>query len=166
MHSQWVNCFMERTISSYKPEVPKKWLLFISGILWLFACTILIRKGTFYVLDYSHHILFNIALGFISGILFFLLIFYRIVKKHIVHIVKLDSEKPRIFLFTGIRGYIIIVVMILSGLLLRKLQYIDMMSLHVFYICMGTALFIASLKFFYSLIIYKKLLISGSSMVN
>lgn len=157
---------MERTISSYKPGIPKKWLLFISGILWFFACTMLIRKGTFYVLDYSHHILFNIAVGFMSGILFFSLIFYQIVRKHIQRIVKLDSEKPCMFSFTGIRGYIIIAVMISSGLLLRKLQLIDMMSLHVFYICMGTSLFIASLKFFYSLLIFKKLAVSNTSRVN
>ena len=157
---------MERTISSYKPGVPKRWLLFISGILWFFTCTILIRKGTFYVLDFSHHILFNITVGFLSGILFFSLIFFRIVKKHILRIVKLDCEKPCIFSLTGIRGYVIIAVMISTGLLLRKFQFIDMISLHVFYICMGTSLFITSLKFFYSLIILKKLLVSDSSKVN
>jgi hypothetical protein len=157
---------MERALSSYKPGIPKKWLLLISGILWLVASWFLFKKGTYYLFDYSHHILFNIVIGFICGILFFFIVFHRIANKYIQRIVKLDSEKPCLFSFTGIKGYIMIVVMISAGLLLRKIQIIDTMSLHVFFICMGTALFFASLKFFYSLLTYRKLVVSGASSVK
>jgi len=107
--------------------------------------------------DYSHHILFNVGLGFITGILFFAFIFFRIVKKHVTRILKLNSEKPCLFAFTGISGYITIGLMVSAGIFLRKFHLIDYMTLNVFYICMGTALFISSIKFFISVITFRRL---------
>lgn len=157
---------MERALSTYKYGVSKKWLLFISGIVWLFACTIFIRQGTFYVLDYSHHILFNIFLGLSCGVISFFIFFYGIVKKHIQNITKLDSEKFNIFSFTDIKVYIIVAILVLSGLLLGKLHYVDMMSLHIFYICMGMVFFITSLMFLYSMLFYKKMSVSNTPSIS
>lgn len=154
---------MERAITPYKPSIPKKWLLFISGIIWFFACAFLIKKGTIYIYYYSHHLLFNVGLGFLSGLLFFSFIFYKVAKKHVNSIIKLDCEKPGIFSYRGINDYFIIAFMIITGLLLWKFQFINTLSLNIFYICMGTALFISSLIFFYHLLFYKKYNFSENS---
>ena len=157
---------MERALSSYKSSVSKKWLLFISGLVWLFACSIFVRQGIFYLIDYSHHILFNVFLGLASGIVFFFILFFGISRKHIQNIIKFDSEKHSIFHFADIKIYIIVAFLVISGLLLGKFHYVDMMSLHIFYICMGTVFFFVFLQFLFSLLFYKKINVSKTPVVN
>lgn len=157
---------MERTITTYKPSISKKWFLLVSGILWFFASTMLIRSGTFFMFDYSHHILFNIAVGFLGGLILFAVVFYSILKKDVSRIVKTDNERFSILSITGLKGYVVVAILISAGILLKRFHYIDMMNQHIFYISLGTAMLIASMKFFYSLLIFKKLSISLSGRNN
>jgi hypothetical protein len=157
---------LERTLSSYKLSLSKKWLLLIFGAGWFFASSILMRSGTFYMFDYSHHILFNLAIGFLVGLIFFAFLFYKIVRSNVNRILKSENEKIGVLFYIGFKDSIIVAVLISFGLVLYKFHYIDMMNLHVFYICMGTAIFFASLKFFYSLIFYKKRILSNAGGLN
>jgi hypothetical protein len=156
---------MERSITSYKPAISKRLFLFASGIVWLLASSIFFRKGTFFIFYYSHHILFNIALGCFAGFLVYLVLFNGMIKKHITRIVKSDSIKFFNLGLSGLNRYITLALILSVSLMLKKIHYIDLMTVNVIYICLGVIIFLSSLKFFFSVLTLKKHTESNASTI-
>ena len=149
---------MERTLLPYnKLDVSKKGLLLIAGIIWLLAGSMLINRSTGYLLENSHHILFHFLIGFGLGIILFAILFFKISKKYTERIININEDKPVIFSFASFRGYILIITLIGIGLYLRRTEYIDHLHLSIAYICIGFGIVFSSVKFFYSVITFKKL---------
>jgi len=148
---------MDRAISSYKPSVSKKTLLLIAGIIWLAGGYILLNKGALFILEYSHHILFHFIIGISSGFIFFLIFFFNISKNYINRIVLLCSDKPNIFSFNNFKIYILLVFIIVSLLFLKRFNYIDHTLISILYISIGCSYLLSSIKFFYSILTFKKI---------
>jgi len=83
------------------------------------------------------------------GMLFYVLMFAKISHKHIRRIKGLNIPYPCAFSFFNARGYLMMAVMIIGGIMLRNLDLIDKEWLYNFYVTMGVPLLISAFRFFY-----------------
>jgi SanA protein len=141
---------------NYKPGVPKRILLFIAGFMWTFAGSMLWFRGFKTVIECGFPVKWTLWIGFIGGLLFYLLLFARISLKHSKRIFAIPVDKPCAFSFFSIKGYIMMLLMISSGVLLRLSGSVDPVIIGVFYVIMGFPLLLSSLRFWYFGIRYKK----------
>lgn len=133
----------------FKPSVSRHNLLFIAAIAWLTAGGILSGRGLSYVTAFSHYPAFRTILAMLTGCVFYVLLFAKISGRHIRRIHGLNIPYPCAFSFFNIRGYLMMALMITSGILLRRSGLLDIEWLSTFYIVMGTPLLISSARFFY-----------------
>jgi len=110
---------------------------------------ILISRALFELWSIHHYLLTEILIGVILGILFYLVLFARISKKHITRITLITVDNPCFFSFFNFRSYIMMAIMITSGILLRKMDIIDHEILYTFYLTMGVPLLVSAFRFFY-----------------
>lgn len=129
----------------------------IAGILWSIAGGMLIFKGISLLLSENFTLITLLITGIAVGVTFYFLLFSRISLKHINRIFRIDIIRPCFFSFFSPRSYVLMTIMISTGLILRKLDIINHEVLGVFYISMGTPLLISSLRFYYSWIKYKSM---------
>lgn len=138
-----------KTLINLKPGISKRYLLFVAAIVWSFAGFKLNSIG--FVL--FHHIpgifAFKLAGCIILGVLFFILMFNKLSKKHIIRMINLPSEKPFILFFFNLRSYILMTVMMTSGILTRKYELLPKEYIAVIYVVMGIPLLLSSIKFYY-----------------
>ncbi|OIP04692.1 MAG: hypothetical protein AUJ97_02410 [Bacteroidetes bacterium CG2_30_32_10] len=144
-------------INSLKPAISKKHLLVIAGIIWSFAGGMLLTKGISLLLIEKSNIIFELIIGVTLGILFYFFMFSKISFKHIDRIFRIEITKPCLFSFFSIRSYVMMILMISTGIGLRKLDIINHEVLSVFYITMGTPLLMSSMRFYYYWFKYKSL---------
>jgi len=143
-------------ILSIKPGIAKRYLLFLAAFVWTFAGGMLLFKGISYF-NYAHNYLWlNIVVSSIGGLLFYLLLFSRISIKHVRRIIALESNFPCLFSFFSIKSYIIMTIMITSGILLKKLNIILPEPLSIIDATMGIPLLLSALRFYYVGIYYQR----------
>jgi hypothetical protein len=140
-----------------KPKVSRHNLLFIAGLAWTTAGGILMWRGLDYELRHSHHIWINLLFGLLIGIPFYVILFARISRKHIKRIRGLQIPYPCAFSFFNIRSYILMMLMITSGILLRKFDLVNREYLFIFYIGMAIPLLMSALRFYYAWFTKKEL---------
>lgn len=133
----------------YNPKTSKRNLLLIAGIIWTFAGGMLLIKGFFYELHFPEYLWLKLLIGFVSGVLFFYFLFFKISLRYITRIVNLKNDKPSIFSFFGLKSYILMGFMISLGIFVRKSGYVSLEYYSVFYITMGIPLFLSAMRFFY-----------------
>ena len=141
-------------LQTFKPKAPKRYLLFFAAFVWTFAGGMLIYKGILLSIEDPESLGLKIPLGIVGGGVFYWLLFSRISRKHSKRIVNLKMEKPCLFSFFNIRSYILMGIMITSGVLLRKFGIIPHQYLVVVYFTMGIPLFLSSFRFYYQGIFY------------
>jgi hypothetical protein len=142
-------------IQLIKPGVPKRYLFFIAAFVWTFAGVMLLYRGFKYLVPETNHGVIKLMLIFISGILFYVLLFSRISRRHTDRIHGIDLEKPCLFSFFNIRSYLLMSVMISSGIVLRTTGIVNPEYLSMVYITMGIPLLLSSVRFYYNGIRYK-----------
>jgi len=138
-----------------KPAVPKRYLLFVAASVWTLAGLILWFRAAAMVIQEHFSLLWSIAIAITWGVLFYLLIFARISLKHTRRIFKIELERPCVFSFFSGRSYILMVVMISSGVFLRLSGAVDTVIIGVFYMIMGVPLVLSSVRFWHYGIMYK-----------
>jgi hypothetical protein len=106
-------------------------------------------RGFIYIFIKGYNKSIEIFIASVIGILFYILLFDRISLKHIIRMKSKEIEKPCLFSFFDIRGYIVMSMMIATGITVRHYKIIPPDYLNTFYIGMGIPLIISSLKFFY-----------------
>ena len=139
-----------------KPGIPKRYLLFVAALVWTFAGGMLLYRG-FYMLElYPQRIWIKISGSIIAGIVFFVFMFSGISVKHSLRIVNLKHERPCLFSFFNWKSYLMMAIMMTFGVTLRTTGIISPKYLSVFYIAMGTPLFLSAFRFYYFGIFYQK----------
>ena len=134
---------------TFKPGIPKRYLLFVAACVWTFAGGMLLFRG-FSVLKFNSVGIDLEELGCIlAGILFYKFMFSVISFKHIHRILSIQIEKPCFFSFFNWRSYLMMTVMMTVGITLRLSGIIPLNYLSLFYISMGTPLFISAMRFYY-----------------
>jgi len=141
-------------IQSLKPELPRRYLLFIAALVWTFAGGMLLYKGSMLFLQNYHFFWLRLIGSAIGGIMFYILLFSKISFKHTRRIVNLKNDNPCAFSFFDIKSYILMTVMITSGIMLRKSGLLAQEYLSVLYITMGIPLFLSAFRFYYYGIFY------------
>ena len=135
----------------WKPGVPKNVLLLIAGILWI---------GTGIMLDtlsYSwlraedlYDALMSSVIGFLCALVIHHFGFLRIVDRNLDRILPMEGRRC-IFSFMPWKSYVLIIVMVLIGVLLRH-SPIPKLYLSMLYIGIGTALILSSVRYLRHLI--------------
>jgi hypothetical protein len=136
-------------IQKYKPSVSKHNLLFIAGLAWTTAGGILAGRGLSYLFEHGHYLGLRLAGGLLFGLVFYVLLFAKISRKHIKRIHMLNIPFPCAFSFFNVRGYLMMAIMISSGIMLRRFDVINKEWLYNFYVTMGVPLLISAARFFY-----------------
>jgi len=135
-------------LEKIKPSINKRSLLLVAGCAWTMAGGILISRALLELWSIHHYLLTEVLIGIILGILFYLVLFARISKKHITRINLITIDNPCFFSFFNLRDYIMMTIMITTGILLRKLDIINHEILYTFYLTMGIPLLVSAFRFF------------------
>jgi hypothetical protein len=133
-----------------KPSVSRHNLLFIAGLAWTTAGGILMWRGLDYEIRHSPHLWLNILAGVLIGIPFYFILFAKISLKHISRIKGLSIPYPCAFSFFNFRSYIMMMLMITAGILLRKFDVVNREYLFTFYIGMALPLLISAIRFYFA----------------
>jgi len=136
-------------LQTCKPGISKRYLLLVAAFVWTFAGGMLLFRG-FRVLKFNSTIIdFEESGSILAGILFYKFMFSSISSKHINRILNIRIEKPCFFSFFNWRSYLLMTLMITAGITLRLSGLVPLNYLSLFYIAMGTPLFISAVRFYY-----------------
>jgi hypothetical protein len=138
---------MQSKIKKYDPAVDKRFLILFSGILWSIVGIILCRLAIYWLslASLQNAIWLGLA-GFILSFLIYRFGFLKLVSKNTGRILSKEG-KVCIFAFQPWKSYLIIVVMILLGIILRH-SPIPKPYLSIIYIGFGGAMILSSLVYY------------------
>ena len=130
----------------FKPAVTKNVLLFLAGFVWLCVGTMLLVFAYSWLSDAPRTISFmSFGFGVVVALLVHHFGFLKIVDKNIERILPM-VEKKCLFSFITWKSYMIIIVMVSMGTLLRH-SAIPQQYLAILYTGIGLALILSSLRY-------------------
>lgn len=135
-------------IRKFKPAVTKRTLLFIAGCFWTFAGGMLIYRGLGGLIPLHHYLFPEILIALAGGTCFYVFLFIKISKKHIKRISLIQVDNPCFFSFFNFKSYGLVIIMITTGIVLRKTDIIGHEYLFTFYFAMGIPLLLSAIRFF------------------
>lgn len=121
-------------------------LLLIAGGVWFVAGANIARIGIEAYIQDSVTFL-NIILSFTIGVLFWFMAFYKLTVKHTRRITGYANERQPLMKFFDTRSFIIMIVMMSGGILIRAFHLLPSQFIAVFYTGLGCALALAGLLF-------------------
>ena len=135
----------------WKPAVPKSILLLVAGLLWIGVGIMLDSLAVSWLRTETPGYFYSAAaVGFIAALIIHHFGFLRIVDKNLARILPMEGRRC-VFAFMPWRSYILVIVMVSGGLLLR-LSPIPKKYLAILYMAIGTALFLSSIRYLRHLI--------------
>ncbi len=144
-----------KKIEKWKPGVPKSALLLIAGIMWIMVGIML--NGLVYSwlrTERRDYALLALAIGFVCSLVIHHFGFLRLVDRNLDRILPMEGRRC-IFSFMPWKSYILIIIMIIIGFLLRH-SPIPKLYLAVLYSGIGTALFLSCVRYLRHLIVTLK----------
>ncbi|NOY82111.1 MAG: hypothetical protein GXP31_14030 [Kiritimatiellaeota bacterium] len=130
----------------FNPAVPKSVLLFLAGLVWLCVGTMLLVFACSWLPDASRTISYMFfGFGVVMALLVHHFLFLKIVDKNIARILPM-VEKKCLFSFITWKSYMIIIVMVTMGTLLRHSTF-PKQYLAILYVGIGLALMLSSLRY-------------------
>ncbi len=147
---------MSFKFSNIIPMVSHRVLLFIATAVWAMAGIMLMMRGWSGISGSGVEFLVKILGSYLAGVAFYLLMFKKISSKNVGRI--LNNPKPKLpfYSFFNAKGYIMMTLMMSLGITVRKAELIPFEYLALFYITMGTPLFLSAFKYLYYAVVYKK----------
>ena len=134
--------------------VRRETLLIIAGLLWLFAGTKVFLLGLSLYGPYEDGI--NLLFSAEIFALFLAFAFRPVVRKHRARIKALEEKRQPIFYFFDRKSYIMMVMMMAIGFVVRAFGILPLKFIAVFYSGLGAALVAAGVAFFASYISLKE----------
>lgn len=136
-----------KNLNKYTPSIKSTYLLILAGILWLSVGLMLCNFAYHWLAHYEgKYSIYIIIGGFILAILFNRFKFRKFASKNIERI-KSKGLKSCFFSFISWQTYIIAVIMMTMGIMLRH-SSIPKEYLSILYIGIGGAMFISSFSYF------------------
>ncbi len=129
--------------------MPRRVLIFLAALVWTSAAGILFYRGFSLLEGSGLPLRFVLMIASLAGFIFWWILFARISLRYVLRIFRLKSDKPCIFAFFSVRSYILMLLMIASGVLLRYSGALDPALIGLFYLIMGLPLFLSSVRFWY-----------------
>ena len=134
---------------TWKPGIPKKYLLFVAAFIWTIAGGMLLFRGLSFLKFNTSKIIIEESGSMLAGIIFYKFMFSRISFKHIHRILSMQIERPCFFSFFNWRSYFLMTIMITFGVTLRLSGIVPLNYLSLFYVAMGIPLFMSAIRFYY-----------------
>lgn len=136
-----------------KPAVNKRYLVILSGSVWIGVGIMLNSFAVNWLIDYTKPgALIFAAGGFVLSLVIHHFGFLRIVDKNLGRISKMQGKRCA-FSFMTWKSYILVAVMVTMGILLRHSR-IPRQYLSVIYIGIGLALILSSVRYFRNFLHY------------
>jgi hypothetical protein len=130
----------------WKPGINKAWLLFIAGLLWICAGSMLDILSYIWLRNETpHRAIISAAIGFALALLIHHFGFLRVVDKNLNRILPMEGKRCA-FSFISWKSYFLISVMMLMGYCLRH-SPLPKLYLAVLYSAIGTALILSSFRY-------------------
>lgn len=138
-----------------KPGIPKRVLLFMAGGVWIFAGGFLLWRGWNMISHIYEKPFITLLICAALGGLFYYILFDKISSAHTNRIKSLPQSHPCAFSFFNWRSYMMMALMITTGIILRKVGLVPTKYMAPFFIVMGTPLVISAIRFYKNGIYYK-----------
>ncbi|MGI6752666.1 MAG: hypothetical protein ACOX4U_08700 [Anaerovoracaceae bacterium] len=123
--------------------ISPKYLPLIAGIVWMVAGINILKIGfTDFIRNWHGHVKYAFGIIFVFAI-FTYFIFYPLVKKHRLRVLKIVEEKVYAYRFFDMKGYLVMIFMITGGFLIRSLKILPGISIGVLYSGIGLSLICA-----------------------
>ncbi len=134
-------------MTDWKPAVERRWLLLLAGIIWMGVGIMLTAFAYSWLrpLPWPTAVPFILA-GILIGVTGYRLGFLLLAARNIQRIKELP-DRAWVFAFQAGRGYLMIAVMMASGMLLRHSAF-PKPYLAVIYLGLGGCLFLSSLSYY------------------
>ena len=134
--------------------IKKRQLLLLASVVWLIAGFNVLKIGldSYVGLDNPLNLLMSLAIF----IIFWLMVFSKLTKKHTTRITGYTEEKQLFIKFFDRKSFIIMAVMITGGITIRVLHLLPLSFIAVFYSGLGSALFLAGILFGYNYFIFNR----------
>ena len=109
-------------LEKLNPVVDRKYLIFLAGIVWCSAGMALIFFAISWLnsYEYNSQMIFYLA-GFVAAILIHYFWFSRHAKKTLDKL--MTNDKKKLFSFLTLESFLIIFVMVLLGIIMRRLTF-------------------------------------------
>lgn len=130
-----------------KYGVSRSTLLITAGVVWLVAGLNILRIGIICWLGDGQYWLFKVCEASLVFLLFFAFIFQKLYNKHTRRISLKKGRNNCPFSFFDLRGWIIMVLMILMGITIRDLRLLPGSFIAVFYTGLSVALSATGIRF-------------------
>jgi small-conductance mechanosensitive channel len=130
-----------------KLSINKNYLILIAGLVWILAGSMVMRIGLPLFLKLTPKNKLLPFLGIIVFLVFYFLIFSKLFKKHVARIRNNPTEKMPFWYFFDLTSYIIMLVMMSGGIILRVEHLIPEMFIAFFYSGLGFGLFSCGTRF-------------------
>ena len=131
-------------IQKLKTGVPKTVLIAIGASIWGFAAFRILQMGFLYIEEHALHHSVNYLIGIAGFIPFFLLVFRKVSLRYVTRIINLSDQRPCMFAFFDLRGYIMMSLMISLGIAVSHLKIIPEIYKGTFFISLGLSLLASS----------------------
>lgn len=125
--------------------IKNKYLLLIAAIVWLIAGFNVLKIGVETYINYVTVI--NLLLSLAVFLVFWIMVFSKLVKKHTLRISSYESEKQWFYLFFDLKSFIIMAIMMTIGIVIRYYALLPDVFIAVFYTGLGSALALAGILF-------------------
>lgn len=125
--------------------IKNKYLLLIAAIVWLIAGFNVLKIGVETYINYVTVI--NLLLSLAVFLVFWIMVFSKLVKKHTLRISSYESEKQWFYLFFDLKSFIIMAIMMTMGIVIRYYALLPDVFIAVFYTGLGSALALAGILF-------------------
>lgn len=125
--------------------IKNKYLLLIAAIVWLIAGFNVLKIGVETYINYVTVI--NLLLSLVVFLVFWIMVFSKLVKKHTLRISSYESEKQWFYLFFDLKSFIIMAIMMTTGIVIRYYALLPDVFIAVFYTGLGSALALAGILF-------------------
>jgi hypothetical protein len=127
--------------------VPKNQLMLIAGVVWCLAGSMVMLVGLPLEVRLAPGQLLLVPLAVGIFLVFYLLVFSRLVHKHTRRIRSSEEERLPFWHFFNASSWAVMVLMMAGGMLLRASHLVPDWAIAFFYSGLGTALFICGLRF-------------------
>jgi hypothetical protein len=133
-------------IEKWKPAVPKSGLLFMAGMIWLSIGVMMdCIAYSWLISENVRPALLISSIGFFLALLIHHFGFLRIVDRNLGRILPMEGRRC-LFSFMPWKSYVLVMVMILGGFLLRH-SALPKLYLAPIYLAIGTALLLSSVRY-------------------
>lgn len=134
-------------------KVGKRSLVLISAIVWIMAGFNVLKIG---IEAYQNYIsVVNVIGSIFVFMIFWNMIFKKMVDKNVVRIENMIGEKHNFWVFFDLKSFIIMAFMMTMGISLRVYNLVPEVFIAVFYSGLGTALGLAGVKYLYKFLNWK-----------